>query len=278
MVKIGFIGYGSMGNMIIKGFLSSNVLKPDEIIISNRTKSKLNNIKKEYPEIEITNNNEYLAEKCHKIFLFVSTSAVKEVIEKIKNNVSENSHIIYIAAALTIDNTEHVFKGKISKVIPSLTSEVKEGISLICHNEKVNEKEAEFVNNLFNSISNTKIIKEKDFEVGSDLTSCAPAFIAEIFMKFAEVGVKNSDFTKEEAEDMVIKTLYGTAKLLYEKKISFNEIILRVATKGGITEEGIKILEKELPNTFDKLFKTTLDKHEQIKSELSTQYNKNQIS
>jgi Pyrroline-5-carboxylate reductase len=269
MAKIGFIGYGSMGSMIIEGFLSSEVVKPDEIIVSNRTKSKLDNIKKEYPEIEITDNNEYLAGKCRKIFIFVGTSAVKEVINEIKGALSEDSHITYIAAALTIENVKNIFPGKITKVIPSLTSKVNEGVSLICHNEKVSEEDADFVNNLFSSISNVKIVEEENFEAGSDLTSCAPAFIAEIFMKFAETSAKNSNFTEEEVEDMVIKTLYRTAKLLYEGNMDFEEVISRVATKGGITEEGVKILEKELPNTFDKLLKTTLAKNKKIKEELN---------
>lgn len=145
-------------------------------------------------------------------------------------------------------------------------------MSLICHNEKVTIEDAEFVNDLFDAISHVKIIREDDFEVGADLTSCAPAFIAEIFMKFAKKGAANSNFTKEEAEDMVIKTLYGTAKLLHENKMNFEEIISRVVTKGGITEEGIKILKKELPATFDELFKTTSAKHEKRKVELKEQY------
>ncbi len=272
MTKIGFIGYGSMGSMIIEGVLSSEILKPDEIIISTRTMNKLVNIKEEYPEIEITDSNADLAEKCSEIFLFVGTSAVKEVIEEMKTKLSEDSHITYIAAALTIANIKSVFPGKITKVIPSLTSKVGEGVSLIHHNERVTEQEATFVNNLFNSISNVRIIEEENFEVGSDLTSCAPAFIAEIFMKFAEVSARNSNFTKEEAENMVINTLYGTAKLLKEENMSFKEVISRVATKGGITEEGVKVLEKELPDIFDELFKATLDKHQKIKEILDKQY------
>ena len=269
MTKIGFIGYGSMGSMIIEGFLSSEVVKPDEVIVSNRTKSKLDDIKKEYPEIEITDNNAYLAGKCHKIFIFVGTSAVKEVIKEMEDKLSENSHITYIAAALTIANVKSVFPGKITKVIPSLTSKVNEGISLICHDEKVTEEDADFVNNLFSSISDVKIVEEENFEAGSDLTSCAPAFIAEIFMKFAEAGAKNSNFTPAETQDMIINTLYGTAKLLHEGNMGFEEVISRVATKGGITEEGVKILEKELPDTFDKLLKTTLAKNKKIKDELN---------
>jgi pyrroline-5-carboxylate reductase len=261
-----------MGSMIINGLLDSNVLESHEVIISNRTLNKLEMIENEFPEIDITNNNKYLASKCQRIFIFVGTFAVKEVIENIKDKISSDSHIIYISAALSLKNVEKIFDGKITKIIPSLTSKVNEGVSLIHHNKNVDDEDAEFVNNLFRGIGNIQIISEEDFEVGSDLTSCAPAFIASIFKEFAKAGAKNGNFTTKEAEEMVIKTLYGTSKLLYEENMSFNELISKVATKGGITEEGIKVLEKEMPETYNLLFNVTLRKHEKIKKELDEEY------
>jgi len=67
---------------------------------------------------------------------------------------------------------------------------------------------------------------------------------------------------------MIIKTLYGTSKLLYEKNMDFEQLISLVATKGGITEAGIKVLEAQLQELFDKLFNTAHEKHEMIKKEL----------
>lgn len=272
-MKIGFIGQGNMGSMIIRGLLNSGALNQHEIIISSRTMQKLENIKKEYPHIEITDNNKYLAQKSSKIFIFVKTGVVKEIIEDINPEIREDSHLIYIAAGLTMKNIEKIFNGKISKLIPSLASKMNEGVSLIYHNEKVDKKSANFINRLFEAIGDVKIIPEKDFEVASDLTSCAPAFIASIFRYFAESGAKHGNLTIDDAEEMVIKTLYGTSKLLYEGKMSFNDIISSVATKRGITEEGIKILEKEMPKTFDNLFNATLDKYKAIESDLDYEYN-----
>jgi len=268
MKKIGFIGYGSMGSMIIKGILSSNVIKGEEMIISTRTRIKLADLEEEHPEVEIANNNVSLADKCQKIFLFVDTGEVKTVLEEIKPKISLNTHIIYISAGLTIKTMESKFPGKISKVIPSITSQVSEGVTLACHNEKVTPEDVEFFNTIFEAISSVKTIKEEDFEVASDLTSCAPAFIAEIFKEFTNVAVGNSEMSREDAEEMVIKTLYGTAKLLIKGNMDFDEIISRVATKGGITEQGIIVLDEELPAVFEQLLKTTQDKHETRKREL----------
>jgi len=43
--------------------------------------------------------------------------------------------------------------------------------------------------------------------------------------------------------------------------------------KGGITEEGAKILDRELPAIFDELLTVTLAKRETIKQQMRQQYN-----
>jgi pyrroline-5-carboxylate reductase len=64
---------------------------------------------------------------------------------------------------------------------------------------------------------------------------------------------------------MVLSTLCGTAKLIQERNMNFSEMISRVATKGGITEEGVNVLNKDLPAIFNNVFTRTLTKHEQVK-------------
>jgi pyrroline-5-carboxylate reductase len=273
MEKIGFIGYGAMGSMIIMDILQSKVLEESQMVITTRSLSKLEDLKKTYPKLEIAPNNIAVAKKTEKIFIFVNTGMVKGVMDEIKGHVSPDTHIIYIAAGLTIENLQKVFTGKISKVIPSLTSEVNEGISLIAHNQQVSDDDAEFVEEIFQTFSTVKTVREDQFGLGADLTSCAPAFISIIMMKFAETATKDNLFTREEAEEMVIETLYGTAKLLHQGKYTFEEIMGQVATRGGITEEGLKILNSELPSLFEKLFKSTLKKYELVESDLNEKYN-----
>jgi pyrroline-5-carboxylate reductase len=59
---------------------------------------------------------------------------------------------------------------------------------------------------------------------------------------------------------MVIETMYGTGKLLLEKEMTFDNLISRVATKGGITEEGTKIIGEKLPEIINEMFEKTLEK------------------
>lgn len=269
MEKIGFIGYGAMGSMIIRGILQNEVFDQSQMIITTRTLSKLEELKKSHPELEIAQNNVDVAKKSRRIFLFVNTGMVTEVIDEIIDYISDKTHIIYIAAGLTMENVERTFDGKVSKVIPSLTSEVNQGISLVAHNQQVNYEDAKFVENVFKSISEVKLVTEDKFGLGADLTSCSPAFIASIMLKFSQTATKRGIFSDDEVREMVTSTLYGTAKLLCETDLSFEDVMLRVATPGGITEEGLKVLDTELPDIFDKLFETTLNKYVIVEKEIN---------
>jgi pyrroline-5-carboxylate reductase len=76
-----------------------------------------------------------------------------------------------------------------------------------------------------------------------------------------EACLRHSHFKKQEAEQMVLKTLLGTAKSLQVKNMGFEALISAVATNGVISEEGIKVLDRHLPTAFDHLVKTTMNKH-----------------
>ena len=57
MFELGVIGYGSMGSMLLNGFLKAGALSEDQVIVSTRTRSKLNDIKNRLPGITIADNN-----------------------------------------------------------------------------------------------------------------------------------------------------------------------------------------------------------------------------
>lgn len=263
-----------MGSMLVDGQINSNHFRQEEVIVFTQTPQKLVTLKERYPNIGIAGSNIEVVEKSDVIVICVKPLSVKSVLEEVKGALTESKHIVSIAAGVTIDNLESLFAGKITKVIPSLTSEVKKGISLVCHNRLVGPNDANLVENVFGAISTIKLIKEENFEAGSDLTSCAPGMFAAIFREFVEAGVRHSTLTREECEQMVIATLYGTAEILYRQGMGFEEMVERVATKGGITEEGVKVLQGELPNVFNNVFHYTLAKNEQIKKSLNREFSK----
>ncbi|TGV00063.1 pyrroline-5-carboxylate reductase, partial [Mesorhizobium sp. M00.F.Ca.ET.186.01.1.1] len=76
------------------------------------------------------------------------------------------------------------------------------------------------------------------------------------------------------ARTILVETMLGTALLLKNEQLGFDQLIERVATKGGITEEGLRVLAKTLPGGFDELFAMTESKHAALKELVQKQVGK----
>lgn len=272
MIGIGFIGYGSMGSMLLNGFISSGKIKQNEIIVSTKTKCKLETIKAKFNKINIAQSNMEVAKKAKYIFICVEPLEVKNILGEISKFTTPETHIISIAASVAIENIEKIFNGKITRVIPSLTFEIKEGTALVCHNNKVSKDDANFTESLLSGISRIKITDEDNFQKATEMTSMGPGLMAAIFQEFVNAGFRHSNLSKEDVEEMVIRTFSGTAKLMLERNMKFENIITRVATKGGITEEGVKVLQAGLPETFDQMFHQTLNKRKELANKINEDF------
>ena len=265
MNRVGFIGYGSMGSMLVNGFLKAEVIAPEEMVISTRSITKLEAITDQWKGITVSSDNRSVARESDLLFLCVKPLDVLPVLQEIVFDLKISTHLVSIAACVTINDIENQFPGPVTKIIPSLTSEVKEGTSLLCHNAEVSDDKKERLENLLGAISKVVLIKETDFEAAADLTSCAPGLFAAIFENFVQAGLRHSEIPPDVAHQMVVSTLFGTAKLMAKKGIGFSDMVHRVATKGGITEEGVKVLNTHLPSVFDEVFLKTLSKYDSVK-------------
>jgi len=271
MNKIGFIGYGSMARMLIDGFLSSKVITPNQVIVSTRSKEKLEVLSTKWAGIRLAKDNKAVAHESKILFLCVKPLEILPVLVEIKDSLHADTHLVSMAVGVTLGDLQAFFNGRVTKLIPSFASEVQEGISLVCHNDKVQKDDLQTIESLLNSISRVVQIDESDFEAAGDLTSCAPGILTAIFKNFVEAGIRNSHLSSQTAHEMVSASVFGTATLLMKKQLGFSEMIARVATKGGITEEGIKVVDQSLPSVFDELFQKTLEKHNKIKSMIREQ-------
>lgn len=272
MFELGIIGYGSMGSMLLNGFMSKGVITQDQVIVSNRTRSKLDGLKTRWPRVAIADSNPELARQSKIVLIAVKPHEIKPLLDEIAGSIGPDTHLVSITTGVMMKDMESMLPCKISKIIPSMTMEVCTGTSLVSHNDQVDSKDAGQIERLFGSISAIRRIDEKNFEVATELTSCGPGLFSAMVQEFAKAGMRHGTLSREEAEQMALSTIYGTSKLLYEKEMGTDELIARVATPGGITEEGVKILREDLPRTFDRLFDRSAEKREIVKAAIREQF------
>lgn len=86
--------------------------------------------------------------------------------------------------------------------------------------------------------------------------------------EFARAAVRTGSIDPGIAEFLVKETMIGTLKILTEGNMNFNEVIDRIATKGGITEAGVKVLYAELPEVLDELIRITKARPQLVKDKV----------
>jgi pyrroline-5-carboxylate reductase len=259
--KIGVIGYGSMGKMILSKFVQSNVVDECNLFVANRTFEKIAGLNKTYQKINICGNNRDLAKEVDILFICVKPLEIRMVLTEIIKEIKNNCHIISLNGSVLFKQMEQICASeKMSKVIPSVTAEANQSVTLVCHNNFVEDEDKNYLEALLECFGTAVETPETEIGVGSELTSCMPGFIGAICKVIADEAEKHTAINKNDIIKMIIETMYGTGKLLLEKEMSFDDLISRVATKGGITEEGTKIIEEKLPDVIHEMFEKTLEK------------------
>ncbi len=273
MPQYGFIGYGSMGSMLVKELIGSAKVRQEDIIVTRKNTDRLDEIKALWPDIIVTKDITELMKQAKYIFLCMKPKEYLSVLQDIRECITKKHHLISINGSLNISDMEYIVRCKITRLLPTLTSEVKEGITLICHNSFINDQEADELETVFKSFTKLFRVEESDFGFASEFTSCGPGFYAAMLREFVEAGQRHSDcLSKEQILDLVMQTVYGTARLMLDNKMNFDAVINRVATKGGITEVGVKVMEEGLPVVFDEVFDQTMSKRKEVERNLHVQY------
>ena len=254
-MKVGIIGYGSMGKMLLWKFAESGIDKSD-LFVSNRTAAKAEEAK----EIAQVVGAKELAKACDITFVCVRPVDLKTVLEEIKDSVKEGALTVSLNGSISFELIHKVIDGKTAKVIPSLTAEIARSQTLVCFDGKAEEQDKANLKQLLSCIGDVIELPENEMGMGSELVSCMPGFIASIFDVICTSAQKHTDIPQEQIVKMVLQTMSATGDLMLQKDMTFEDVVTRVATPGGITQEGTKVVYEGFPTTADMLFDKTLEK------------------
>ena len=255
-MKIGIIGYGSMGKMLLRKFSSNRKIAREDLLIANRTQEKA----LEAEDIAVICSNKDLAADSDIVFVCVRPSDMRSVLSEISSFLKDDALLVTLNGSITFDMIRKVVYHKTAKVIPSLTAEIDRSQTIVCYNDLVSDNDKAVLRDLLSSIGEVIELPENEVGMGSELVSCMPGFIASIFDVICKSAEGHTTIPKDQIVKMVLSTMSATGDLMLQKDMSFEDVVTRVATKGGITEEGTKVVYEGFPGTADLLFAKTLEK------------------
>lgn len=271
-VKVGFIGTGNMGRILAEALLDGKVVSPSSMIMTNRTLSKANAIKEHYKDITVEKSGKSVAEQTSLIFICVKPHDVHHVIKDISPFLTKEKCIISITSPIRVDQLESIAPCSVARVIPSITNRALSGVSLLSFGENCSHAWKTKIKNMFEEISTIVEIEENITRVASDIVSCGPAFFSYLIQRFIQAAVKETDIDQETATILAENMLIGMGDLMKKGYYTLPTLQEKVCVKGGITGEGIKVLENELGDVFEHVFHATHAKFDEDIKQVKNHY------
>ncbi|WEK53095.1 MAG: late competence protein ComER [Candidatus Cohnella colombiensis] len=258
-MKIGFIGTGNMGSLLIGAFIRAGIVQPTQVIASSRTLSKLRACEREHPGIQIASSNRQATVGAKYVFLCIKPLDYREVIEEIAPALSADQVVVSITSPVMLAQLEELLPCKVAKVIPSVVNSIGSGASLVMWGSRLTQLDRVELHQLLSAISRPIEIEESAVRAASDLSSCGPAFLAYVLEDFIVAAVLMG-MDRETATELAGEMMLGTARLLLERPCTPSELQAMVAVPGGITEAALQVLRKSTRGVFTQVLNTTHEK------------------
>lgn len=244
-MKIGFIGCGNMGQAMVSGMLSSGKVKPEDLVVSDKTLESRVNIKKKYG-VYVAESNTEVTMISDVIFLAVKPQYYEEVITEISKSVWSDKILVSIAPGKTFAWLEEKLgkPAKIVRAMPNTPALVQEGMMGICGNEQVTKEELQMVSSLCASFSKVEVVTETLMDVVTAVSGSSPAYVFMFIEAMADAAVEGG-MPRKQAYTFAAQAVLGSAKMVLETGIHPGELKDMVCSPGGTTIQAVRVLEEQ---------------------------------
>ena len=242
-MKLGIIGVGNMGSSILKGVTASNFLENENIAIFDLNEEKIEELSKEYGVKKAESENEIVKES-NILILSVKPNIIPKVLEKIKDDLTEKTIVLSIAAGISINFIENIIgtDKKVVRTMPNTPAQVMEGMTAVSFNQNIQENEKNVIFKLLDSFGKSIEIGEKLMHTYTGISGSLPAYVYVFIEALADGGVLEG-MPREKAYEIIAQTVLGSAKMMLETGKHPGVLKDEVTSPGGTTIAALKVLE-----------------------------------
>ena len=240
-LNYGFIGAGSICQSFVRGFLQKTKIPKERIFLTSCTPVRLKKTTEHF-DVQAVLGNEELVAKSQVIFLCIKPHDLVPVIEPLANQFNENQTLVSFPAGVSLNVLKKLLPQvkRLVRMVPNTPASVGEGIfaySLVQDDSGLES----FVEELFSPLGEILKMPEESLSAFTVAASSGVAFVLEL-MQYWNEWLENHHFSPELARKISTQTFLGSS--LWAKAfsdVSLAQLQLRVASKKGMTAEGLKI-------------------------------------
>jgi len=253
-----------MGAMLVRALLGAGHPVEEEIWASNRSLEKLDELTFLYPRV-CTGSNADLARHCKTLFLCVRPNDTAQVLDELQGILTADHLLITITNVIELEQLATRVPCRLLKVIPSFTQHVRRGVSLLIAGPRATPRDIQYIHWLIGRICRIYQINENQSRAATNVVSCGPGFLAHFCAEWAAAAFHmQPDIPLQQWEELVWDTVRAASELP-RAGIDSRELLEEVSTPGGMTYEGLQIMDKVLPTMWADVMRRTSEHEKELR-------------
>ena len=242
-MKIGVIGLGNMATAMIGGMIRSGIVEAKDIAGSDAFAAQREKAKKDLG-INVFDDNKEVIRNSDYFILAVKPQVYEAVLPDVASAMNEKQVVISIAPGKTISYLENslIPKAKIVRLMPNTPALVGEGCTGVCCNDKVSDKEMEFVLKMLSGFGKAYQVKENQMDAVVAVSGSSPAYVFMLIDAMAD-GAVAEGLDRATAIKMAAQAVMGSAKMVLETGKHPSELKDMVCSPAGTTIDAVAVLE-----------------------------------
>ncbi len=247
-MKFAIIGAGNIGGALAFGLAQSNLVRSEDICISNTHPEKLERIKAFDPSIRTTTDNRVCIEGADVVVLAMKPWKLKEAAEQLKPWLDYDHQIVAsMVGGVGLSDLKEIFakEGKVPVLyylIPNTAIAARQSMTFLSSAGATKEQD-EALLAVFKDLGDAMLVEERLMNAGLVLASCGIAYALRYIRANTQGGVLLG-FTPADAQRIVAQTMKGAASLLSTDHSHPEAEIDKVTTPAGLTIRGLNAMER----------------------------------
>lgn len=237
-----------MGGALVRGLAKGSIVATSDIYVSNPSVAKLEALKSEFPEINVSTSNCEAVAKADMVVIAVKPWKVVEVLDEIKQGMDYSRQAVAsMVGGLDIeqltawlDNGSGVLPATYL-IIPNTAIATMSSMTFIA-SARSSDVQDSYLLDIFNELGQAMLIEERLIPAATSLASCGIAYALRYIRAAMEGGVELG-IRADDAKAIVMQTLRGAADILAANGSHPEAEIDRVTTPGGLTIRGLNAME-----------------------------------
>lgn len=230
------LGHGRLGSALVQGWLGTGALKPEDLTILARGDSPtLRELSAQ--GVRVNPGPERLPEDAVWV-LAVKPAAWREAVEPWRGRIGPQAVVLSVMAGVSLAETARAFAAPVARVMPATGVAQGRGVASAWAED---ERGWIAARDLFRPIADlVELPDEARMDAATAVAGCGPAYVLALARAMARAG-EVQGLAAEDADRLARGALRSAAAVL-DGDGSLDEMIGRIASPGGVTEAGLKVL------------------------------------